>query len=230
MIDPEKAFSSPRYQLVNKVRLEHLASLNLDIDGKSVLELGAGIGDHTQFFVNRKCKITSTEGRPENLVVLKNRFPNIRTLLLDVDKPHVNFDEKFDIVYCYGLLYHLGNPFCAIEYMDKWCKSLLLLETIVSYNDGKSIDYCMDNLTDPTQSVSGEACRPSRKWIFDQLKSRFNFAYVPKSQPKFEEIYPLDWTKSEAPRVSRAVFIASRNKLNNDMLLDFVPDKQVLGE
>jgi hypothetical protein len=226
MIDPKKAFASPRYKLVNKARLEHLASLNLDINKKSVLELGAGIGDHTQFFINRECKITSTEGRPENFLVLKNRFPNIRTILLDVDKAGIKFDEKFDIVYCYGLLYHLGNPFGAIEYMSKWCDSLLLLETIVSYDKNKNIDYCLDNGGDPTQSVSGEACRPSRKWIFDQLKNSFDFVYIPKTQPNFEELYPLDWTKDEAPRVSRAVFIASRQKIDNDLLLDSLPTIQ----
>jgi len=40
-------FHSVGYLRHNARRLEHLNSLGLDISGRSVLELGAGIGDHT---------------------------------------------------------------------------------------------------------------------------------------------------------------------------------------
>lgn len=230
MIDPKKAFMSPRYQMINQVRFDHLASLGLDLTNKTVLELGAGIGDHTQFFLDRNCDVTSTEGRPENLAVFGERFPHVRSFLLDVDTPNVEFDEKFEIVYSYGLLYHLGDPFNALKRMCDWCSSLLLLETIVSYDSGKSIDYCKDLTFDPTQSVSGEACRPSRRWVFDQLKKHIDFVYMPVTQPKFKELYPLDWTAERKYPVSRAVFIASRSEIDNELLVNSVPDTQIWHE
>lgn len=45
-----KVFHCDEYLRDNQRRLEHLASLGLDIVGKTVLELGAGIGIIQAFF------------------------------------------------------------------------------------------------------------------------------------------------------------------------------------
>lgn len=43
----ERHFHSIFYLRHNARRQEHLATLGLDLGNKSVLEVGAGIGDHT---------------------------------------------------------------------------------------------------------------------------------------------------------------------------------------
>jgi hypothetical protein len=58
----EKIFHSSSYLLHNEKRLIHLKSLNLLITGQ-VLEVGAGIGDFTPFFIEHGCIITATDGR-----------------------------------------------------------------------------------------------------------------------------------------------------------------------
>ncbi|MEG4231950.1 hypothetical protein QUA40_07545 [Microcoleus sp. Pol11C3] len=63
-IDSITVFHCDGYLRHNQRKLEHLASLGLDIVGKTVLELGAGIGDHTSFFRDRSCEVIVTEGRP----------------------------------------------------------------------------------------------------------------------------------------------------------------------
>jgi len=55
------AFLSYHYQRHNQRRLEHLASLGLDIAGCTVLEVGAGIGDHTSFFLDRGCEVVTSD-------------------------------------------------------------------------------------------------------------------------------------------------------------------------
>ena len=62
-----EGFRSDHYQRHNRRRQEHLATLELPIAGRSVLEVGAGIGDHTAFFTDRGCRVTATDGRPELL-------------------------------------------------------------------------------------------------------------------------------------------------------------------
>src|SRR5580704_12589348 len=52
-------FGSPWYQRHNQRRQEHLASLQLDLVSKSVLEVGAGVGDHTFYFLDRDCTVVS---------------------------------------------------------------------------------------------------------------------------------------------------------------------------
>ena len=59
-------FRSPQYCRHNCRRQEHLATLGLELDSKSVLELGAGVGDHTTFFLDRGCTVTSVKPRIEN--------------------------------------------------------------------------------------------------------------------------------------------------------------------
>ena len=55
----------------------HLASLGLSLEGRRVLEVGAGVGHLSGFFLERGCDLVVTEGRPENVAELRRRFPNI---------------------------------------------------------------------------------------------------------------------------------------------------------
>ncbi|MBN2642044.1 MAG: methyltransferase domain-containing protein [Victivallales bacterium] len=222
----KNAFYSDLYQSHNKKRLEHLASLGLDIAGRTVLEVGAGIGDHTNFFLEKGCEIVSSDAREENIKVLASRYPEIKVLLLNLDEPPMNYEELFDIVYCYGLLYHLSRPAEAIDFMAKCTKKFLLLETCVSFGNDVSVNLCRENRLDPTQALSGSGCRPTRKWVYKQLKKHFEFVYLPITQPNHEE-FPTDWTSFQTKNgLSRSIFIGSRELLKNSLLTETIPLKQ----
>lgn len=219
-------FHSIHYQRHNQRRLEHLESLGLDIQGTTVLEVGAGVGDHTSFFLERGCQVVSTEAREENLKILIERYPYIQIKHLDLDNPDATvLPHSFDIVYCYGLLYHLQKPSEAIEFMSRYCQKLLLLETCVSFGEEESINHCEEYITDPTQSIWGLGCRPTRKWVYKQLKKNFNFVYMPLTQPNHEE-FPLDWTSPPPTGLVRSVYIASRQKLAYPLLVEDIPMRQ----
>jgi len=196
------------------------------LTNKSVLEVGAGIGDHTSFFLQRNCEIISIEARLDNLTILQKRYPDVRSYNLNLDKIDLNFNRLFDIVYCYGLLYHLSKPAEAIEFMARHCQGLLLLETCISFGEEELVNLCKERLDDPTQSFSGIGCRPTRKWVFDKLKDQFEFVYLPVSQPDHEE-FPTDWLEVKTDdTLSRSIFIASRFPINNSLLVDFLPTRQ----
>lgn len=224
-IDPMRVFHTDGYLRHNQRRLEHLASLGLDIVGKTVIELGAGIGDHTSFFLDRSCEVVATEGRPQNIEIIRLRYPDLETIQLDLDTPDLKINQQFDIVYCYGLLYHLQKPTQAIEFMARNCQKMLLLETCVSFGEEESINLCKERADFPSQAISGNGCRPTRKWVYNQLKQYFEFVYMPITQPNHEE-FPIDWTLCSPSTLTRSVFIASRQKLNNLLLLEEIPLKQ----
>jgi FkbM family methyltransferase len=207
-------FRDAHYVRHNQRRQEHLASLGLAIEGRSVLELGAGIGDHTTFFIDRNCSICVSDGRPELYEILKERYFWMRTELLDLEEPDPNFRDVYEIVYAYGLLYHLSDPAGALATMAKWCGSTLLLETAVTHEDGLTENLVFENKELGSQAVSGTGCRPSREWVFDQLKLFFPYVYLTVTQPWHPE-FPLDWDNIPADAaMTRAVFVSSRTPLD----------------
>jgi len=63
-------------------------------------------------------------------------------------------------------------------------------------------------------------CRPTRGWIWQQLARLFPHVYLPRTQPNHEQ-FPVDWSTPDSARpagLTRAVFVAARRPLANDML------------
>lgn len=226
-MNPQVQFGSPSYQRHNARRQEHLSSLNLPLHERSVLEVGAGIGNHTSFFLDRGCTVTATEAREQNLAILRGRFPSLDIRQLDVNRPDgAAIALSFDIVYCYGLLYHLSRPAEAITFLSSRCLDLLLLETCVSFGEDDKLVKCEEDVQNPTQSYCGSGCRPTRRWIFNRLKEHFPYVYLPTTQPWHEQ-FPIDWSvEAEPGTLIRAVFVASHDEINNPRLMPSIPMTQ----
>lgn len=228
---PALQFHSDHYTRHNARRLEHLASLRIPVANMTVLEVGAGIGDHSHYYLDRGCKVTITEARPENLSYLKERYPNETVLDFDMESPHPLPSAPFDLVHCYGLLYHLKNPAQALEFLSKNARKMLFLESCVSFGDTEAINPVDELQHDFTQAWSGTGCRPTRLWLFRQLQRLFEHVYIPRTQPNHEE-FPIDWTAPEKHKsyLMRAVFIASRAKLENPLLSSELVEQQARHE
>lgn len=224
---PVEAFHSDNYLRHTARRLEHLASLGIPVGGKRVLDVSSGIGDHAQYYMDRGCRVTMTEVRPENLEVLRARFPREDIQLLDLEDPGPLSGAPYEVVHCYGLLYHLGKPDVAIDYLSGVCSGLMLLETCVSPGDDESINPVPEDPGNPTWAYSGHACRPSRPWIFRRLKQHFAHVYLPKTQPNHPQ-FPVDWEgrQRDDKVLTRAIFIASREPLHNHLLGESIPLRQ----
>lgn len=133
MTSPTEIFWSPHYVRHNRRRLAHVASLELGLAGRTVLEVGAGIGDHTRFLLAQGCDVIASEAQEDNLAVLRERFPELDIRRIDLNEPPEPIAA--DVVYCYGTLYHLHMPAEAIAWMSRCAREMLLLETCVAYGD-----------------------------------------------------------------------------------------------
>jgi methyltransferase family protein len=234
-IDPIEAFHSQVYQRHNARRLEHLSSLRIPVADKTVLEVGAGIGDHTSYYLDRGCKVTITDARAANLAILHRRYPQETVMPLDMERPPTEgiLGSPFNVIHCYGLLYHLNDPQRALAFLAENSSGLLLLETCVSFGSENAINLVPEDGGDPTQSVSGTGCRPTRPWLWEQLHSHFPHVYCPKTQPNHEE-FPIDWSATEKyhppHELIRSIFIASRQELRNPLLIPDLLDLQTRHE
>ena len=217
-MDIKDNFLASFYQRHNQRRQEHLATLNLPIAGKTVLEIGAGIGDHTSFFIDRNCAVTCAEGRKELLDIFKQRFPEIPSFLWDIETEPPECIRESEVVYAYGILYHTKRPEKVLTFLANLCTEFLLLETCVSFGEEELINITPENINDPTQSIHGTGCRPTRAWVFKILKQLFPFVYVTKTQPWHEE-FPIDWNQlpknNNENKLSRSIFVASKIQLYN---------------
>lgn len=237
---PKEIFSSDHYVRHNMRRLEHLASLGLPLYRRTVLELGAGIGDHTLFYLDRGCSVTALEGREENVEAARARLAGEMTRYPDQYANYLAFDlddpakaeqsariEPAEIVHCYGILYHLRNPLSMLRWSREKCLDILIVETALSAGAEERIAPEKENIAMASQALSGLGSRPTRQWVFNTLKRLFPFVYVPCSQPSHEE-FPLDWRPSQltGKPLIRGVFVASLRPLGSPALLDRPPERQ----
>lgn len=221
-------FDGPAAITINQARQSHLGSLGLPLSNKKVLEVGAGIGKHTYFFIRRHCDVLSTEGRPENVAELQRRYPKRKAVVADLAVPgsHVTFG-KFDIVYAYGILYHLKDPELAICELAYHCDGLFLVDSVVWPEDDQEIHRRQQG-DSPDQAMHGWGCTPGRPWYMETLKKYYEYVYVTVTQANHPH-WPLEWPAWHLS-VPRAVFVASRTKLDLPTLSTELLERQARYE
>ncbi len=220
-------FAADFYVRHNMRRLEHLASLGIALHGKSVLEPGAGVGDHTLFYLDRGCRVTAIEPRSDNCTIFREKIAasltpnpeNVTLIEAPVEKVG-ELTESFDIVHCYGLLYHLSDPRAAIAMLAERCHDVMIVETCVSMDEGAALNPINEPDENPAQALDGKGSRPTRSYIWTALQDVMPHVYVPKTQPAHDE-FPTDWTKpwNNYSGLTRAVFVASRRPIQDNPVL-----------
>lgn len=214
-------FDREHFRTFNAARLKHLASLELPVDGKRVLDLGCGPGDLAQFFVARGCDVVCVDARQENINKLSRQYPDLQAHVADVETAALDVLGTFDVVFCYGLLYHLENPIAALRKIRKACTSLLFLETIVCDHYLPVVRLVKEPAL-VTQSLHRLGSRPSSSYVIKALKHvGFGFVYVPKKPPahpdfQFKRQDNLDWYRRDG--LLRGIFIASMQQIRSRTL------------
>jgi SAM-dependent methyltransferase len=212
---------------INAARMNHLASLQLPIEGRSVLEVGAGIGLLTGFFEERGCKVLSTDARQDLLDEIKRRYPARKVALLDLERPDGIRDlGKFDIVFCYGTLYHLSNPEQALGALSQ-VSDLILLETCLSPGEGEAAPIVEESAT-MNQAYSLKGSRPTRAWVLNRLVKFWGHGYISVTQPSHPD-FPVDWTRPSTRPNTRAIFVGSRTPVTNSLLTTSIPSQHRPG-
>ena len=219
-----EVFDTDVAQALNTARLTHLASLDLPLAGRSVLEVGAGVGHLTRFFLDRNCQVTVTEGRADNAHELARRLPEVDVCQADVEESLEHLG-RFDVVFCYGLFYHLENPIRALRNMSEVCSDLLLIETQVC-DATRPVLLLEDEPTTVNQSLRGFAHRPSTSYLAIALnRIGFDHVYAPTHPPEHEDYEfssrdNLDTARDGA--LLRGVFVASRQQLDEPTLVSLL--------
>ena len=210
---------------INRARLSHLASLGLDLAGKEVLEVGGGVGLHTDFFEKLGCKVMFTDARADNIAYVNRHYPHRQTETIDLDaESDLKRLGTFDVVYCYGTLYHLSKPEQALKELAKICREKIFIETCVALDGEDTIHFVEELRENPNQSFYGVGCRPTRSWVMARLKKYFGYAYATVKQPTYPD-FVSDWTNPKPQKLYRAIFVGSKQPISNPNLSDTLLDK-----
>lgn len=150
--------------------LEHVPKENFG--GKSMLEIGAGVGLPGGFFENLGCTVTSVDGRAENVKEGKVRFPNRQWFELNFEKSDLSeivAGQKYDYILCLGLLYHLVNPEKVIAEMPEY-SDVVFFSGIICDSDDPDMHY---NVREHDESKGSQD-----QHLSGSLGSRFSYVWL----------------------------------------------------
>jgi SAM-dependent methyltransferase len=206
---------------INRARIQHLDTLKLNFANKSVLETGCGgKGDITRYLLSKNAIVTLNDYRQENIMSLMNALQRrLEFNTWDLNKPlMLKNDKKFDIIICYGTLYHLNKPADAIRHLSQSCNEFIVLSTCTNGQNDRSVNVTKEDIGANNQAGDGFGCRPGRLFLYETLRNNFNFVYCVKTQPRHKD-FPLKFPTNTNP-YARNVMIGSHIRLENDLLTD----------
>ena len=166
----------PHDTLANFVYLEKFFTrypLERLVKDKHVADIGAADGDLSFFLqsLGYKCDIidhaTSNMNNLEGARKLLDWFEahdRVRIFDIDLDSQFGLPEEKYDLVFFLGVLYHLKNPFYVLEKLSSHCNYLVLSTRVAQYTpDGTKIEgNALAYLLNEFESNND----PTNFWIF----------------------------------------------------------------
>jgi len=224
--DTGTVFEDELARSINRARLDFLASLDLPLGGKRVLDVGCGVGHHTAFYTAAGADVVGLDGRPENVAAMARLYPSVTGVVGDVQSTDLTQFGLFDVVHCFGLLYHLDSPVAALRRLAEVCREHLIIETMVC-DAAAPVMVLADESGSANQALAGLGCRPSPSFIAMAL-DRIGFAHIyGTTVPPQHADFLFEWRNSlDISRDGhnlRCVFVASRVPLACTHLVDLVP-------
>jgi len=127
-------FDQPHYLDLIQARGDFLQRILPDLKHaltlSSALDAGCGLGFFSALLQQDAFEVLGIDGRAVNIDEARKRYPAIPFELRDLEDSTACRLGSFDLVLCFGLLYHLENPLRAIRHLRALTSKVLLLETM----------------------------------------------------------------------------------------------------
>ncbi len=215
-------FDRPASLAINDARAVTLRALLNQLDPartwRTALDVGCGVGHFARRLHEWGYRVVAFDGRESNLVEARKRVPAVVFHRFDVEDPQVRQLESFDLVLCFGLLYHLENPFAAVRNLAALTTHALFIETIIAPGDGPTASL-VDEFRGEDQGLRHLALIPTQLAFTKMLyRSGFAHVYQVRELPDHD-----DFRATEHEHQKRTMFVALRQAVNQPGLLP-LPD------
>jgi hypothetical protein len=158
-------------------------------------------------------EVSAVDGRQQNVEEGSRRNPGISFSCCDAQSAELVKKGKFDLVFCFGLLYHLENPFLTIRYLREMTSKLLLVEGVV-YPGADPIMGLVDEGRTEDQGLNHVAFYPTESCLVKMLY-RSGFEHVYRFHPLAD--HP-DYRSSSRSRQVRTMLAASPVPLSTGLV------------
>ena len=171
----------------------------------TAVDAGCGVGFFSETLSECGLYTCGFDARAENVEEARRRYPGIPFEQADVEAREISRLGQFDLVLCFGLLYHLENPMQAIRNLSAITEKCLVLESMCLPEECCSLLLRQEPRQDD-QSLTEIACYPSESSLVKMLY-RAGFAKVHRVTPLPDHD---DFRETREHTQRRTVLLASR--------------------
>ena len=147
----------------------------------TALDAGCGLGFFTKTLRDCALDVLGIDGRPVNTDEARRRYPELPFENRDVEDPSITDLGSFDLILCFGLLYHLENPLRSIRHLRSLTAKVLLLESMC-VPSRESLALLREEPKQDDQSLTDLAFYPSESCMVKMLY-RAGFSEVYRVAP-----------------------------------------------
>ena len=179
----------------------------------TAIDVGCGLGHFSALLDDAGMEVTAVDGRQENVEEASRRYPGIRFEQFDVQDKAISNLGKFDLVFCFGLLYHLENPMLAVRHLRAMTSHVLMIEGVI-YPGNEPIMALIDEEIHEDQGLNHLAFYPTEACLVKIMyRAGFPQVYGFKRQPDHSE-----YRAGRATRRIRTMLVASLAPLSTELL------------
>lgn len=207
--DAYKTFNSSRSAFLRRF----LPGWKKEFAMETAIDVGCGYGFFSSHLAEQGFRVTAIDGREKNVSEAQRRHPAITFRRFDAeDHTLVNLGTH-DFVLCFGLLYHLENPFKAIRSLRVLTRHLLLLEGMC-IPDRRPVMELRGEGPTQDQGLEHVAFYPSEACLIKMLyRAGFPHVYTFREPPQ----HPFYHGSFELHRY-RTILLASNSPLQHSSI------------
>jgi len=210
-------FDQAHYAALNEAReavvRPLLQGLKKKLNAETALDVGCGSGYFSSVLHSEGFRVTGLDGRAENAALAASRYPQARFFAANVEDDEVQKYGPADVVVCFGLLYHLENPFRAVRNLQALTGRVLLVESMCLPGDLPVMEL-RDECRTEDQGLQFVAFYPSEACLAKLIyRAGFSIVYSFRKSPEHEA-----YRDSARQKKSRTMLVASRVELDMPQL------------
>lgn len=145
-----------------------LQDLFADFDLKTAVDAGCGVGFFSNYLSELGLHVTAFDARQQNVAEAKRRYPKVEFCVRNVEASRIQRLGQFDLTLCFGLLYHLENPFQGIRNLYAITRRILIIESMVTPSESP-VATLMNECRGEDQGLHHIAFVPSEACLIKML-------------------------------------------------------------